>query len=114
MTAASRPSELFAQLADQNVHGFEFGLVDASIELVEGALPRHRGALAHAEQFEDSVFPVGQVDRLIVDRGGSAIQAIVRRSNGHSQSMIRTGRLVVNLAFELVVELPIRGLSLAA
>ena len=42
------------------------------------------------------------------------IQAIVRRSNGHSQSMIRTGRLVVNLAFELVVELPIRGLSLAA
>src|SRR5262252_8419707 len=30
------------------------------------------------------------------------IQAIVRRSNGHSQSMIRTGRLVVNLDTRVV------------
>ena len=74
MTAASRPSEFFAQLANHNVDGFEFGLVDASIELAEKALPCHRGTLAQAEQFEDCVFTVGQVDWLIVDSGGSGIE----------------------------------------
>ena len=72
--AAGRLSKLFAQLADEDVDDLELGLVHPPVKVIEEHLLCQGRALAQAQQFEDSVFLAGQVDRLIVDRDDAGVE----------------------------------------
>src|SRR6516165_3181166 len=74
MAAARSLSELFAQFANENVKGLELGLVHSPIELVKKVFSGHSAALPQTEQFENGVLLVGQMDRLLVNRGGPRLQ----------------------------------------
>src|SRR6516164_1239009 len=74
MASASGSSELFAQLANENVKDLGLGFVDSSIELVEKVFSGHSVTLAQTEQFENGVLLIRQMDRLVVNRNDPGIQ----------------------------------------
>jgi hypothetical protein len=74
MASASGLSELFAQLANENVKDLELGFVDSSIELVEKVFSGHSVTFAQTEQFENGVLLTRQMDWLFVNRNDPGIQ----------------------------------------
>src|SRR6202030_2070061 len=91
MATASSLSELFAQLANENVEGLEFGFVHSSIELVEKVFSGHSGTLAQTEQFENGVLLIGQMDRLVVDRNDPSIQVDDKLPNSNRRFRMPVG-----------------------
>jgi hypothetical protein len=74
MVSPGRLGQLIAQLADEHVDDLEFGLLHPAVEVVEEHLLRQGRALAQTKQFEDLVFPTGELHRLVIDRHDPIIE----------------------------------------
>src|ERR1041384_4974665 len=74
MVAAGGLCQLLAQLADEDVDDLHVRFVHPAIEVVEEHLLGQGQALAQAEQFEDAVFLVGQVQQLPASSGGAGVK----------------------------------------
>src|SRR5882762_2623753 len=72
--AASRLSELLAQLAEKDVDDLELGFVHPAVEVVEKHLLGQRRPFAQAQQFQDGVLLDGQVERLVTNRDTVAVE----------------------------------------
>jgi len=90
--AARRLSELFAQLADENINDLELGLVRSAIEVVEKHFPRDDGTLSQGEEFEDSVLLAGHVHRLVVDEDNPRIEIDGQLASPNRRFRVALGR----------------------
>jgi hypothetical protein len=74
MMTAGCLGKLLSQATNQDINNLGFGLVHSPVKVVEKHLLRQDGPLSQAEQFEDAIFPWGQVDGLAVDGDNAGIE----------------------------------------
>ena len=72
--AARSLFKLFTQFADKNVDDFQFRLVNPAVQVIEKLIFIECRTFAQRQQFHNSVFFAGEVQRFAVDADGLGIE----------------------------------------